>query len=121
MAFDLVMVVSGRSAFRIIAMRVLVRRIGVRKRIAAYGTALELLDRYNDLELAQVATQRGGEVIGLAIDARMFGCVLIEKPDPMRTARVHRVIEFATALLPLCALARTAMAEDTTAPRSRQE
>jgi ActR/RegA family two-component response regulator len=94
-------------------------RQGVRKRIAGYGTALELLDRYNDLELAQLSTSRGGEVIGLAVDARMFGCVLIEKPDPMRTARVHRVIEFATALLPLCALARTAMAEDTTAPRSR--
>jgi len=94
-------------------------RDGVRKRIAGYGTALELLDRYNDLELAQVSSSRGGEVIGLAVDARMFGCVLIEKPDPMRTARVHRVIEFATALLPLCALARTAMAEDTTAPRSR--
>lgn len=92
---------------------------GTRKRIAGYGTALELLDRYNDLELAQIATARQGEVIGLAVDAQMFGCVLIEKPDPMRTARVHRVIEFATALLPLCALARTAIAEDTTAPRSR--
>ena len=92
---------------------------GTRRRIAGYGTALELLDRYNDLELAQVATARQGEVIGLAIDAQMFGCVLIERPDPMRTARVHRVIEFATALLPLCALARTAIAEDTTAPRSR--
>ena len=86
-------------------------RDGVRKRIAGYGTALELLDRYNDLELAQLATARVAEVIGLAVDARMFGCVLIEKPDPLRTARVHRVIEFATALLPLCALAR--------APRAR--
>ena len=92
---------------------------GTRRRIAGYGTSLELLDRYNDLELAQIATSRGGEVIGLAVDARMFGCVLMEKPDPMRTARVHRVIEFATALLPLSVLARTAMAEDTTAPRSR--
>ncbi len=92
---------------------------GTRKRLSGYGTALELRDRYNDLELAQLATSRGGEVIGLAVDARMFGCVLIERPDPARTARVHRVIEFATALLPLCALARSAMAEDTTAPRSR--
>ncbi len=92
---------------------------GARRRIAGYGTALELLDRYNDLELAQIATSRQGEVIGLAVDAQMFGCVLIEKPDPTRTARVHRVIEFATALLPLCALARSAIAEDTTAPRSR--
>ncbi len=92
---------------------------GMRRRVAGYGTALELLDRYNDLELAQIATARQGEVIGLAVDAQMFGCVLIEKPDPMRTARVHRVIEFATALLPLCALARSAIAEDTTAPRSR--
>ena len=92
---------------------------GARPRIAGYGTALELLDRYNDLELAQLATARQGEVIGLAVEARMFGCVLLERPDPMRTARVHRVIDFATALLPLGAMARSAIAEDTTAPRSR--
>jgi len=92
---------------------------GTRRRIAAYGTSLELLDRYNDLELAQIATSRKGEIIGLAAEARMFGCVLLERPDPMRTARVHRVIDFVTALLPLCAMAKTAIAEDTTAPRSR--
>ncbi|HEY1959811.1 MAG TPA: hypothetical protein VGH28_29580 [Polyangiaceae bacterium] len=92
---------------------------GTRRRIAAYGTSLELLDRYNDLELAQIATARKGEIIGLAVEARMFGCVLLERPDPMRTARVHRVIDFATALLPLCAMAKTAIAEDATAPRSR--
>ncbi len=95
------------------------RDAGTRKRIAGYGTALELLDRYSDLELAQLATARQGEVIGLAVEARMYGCVLLERPDPMRTARVHRVIEFATALMPLCALARAAIAEDNTIPRSR--
>ena len=92
---------------------------GTRPRIAAYGTSLELLDRYNDLELAQLATGRQGEVIGLASGSHMFGCVLLERPDPMRTARVHRVIEFVTALLPLSVLARSAIAEEPTAPRSR--
>ena len=92
---------------------------GTRKRLAGYGTALELLDRYNDLELAQLATARRGEIIGLAVEAHMFGCVLLERPDPMRTARVHRMIDFATALLPLSAMAKVAIAEDTTAPRSR--
>lgn len=92
---------------------------GARRRIAGYGTALELLDRYGDLELAQLATARAGEIIGLAVEARMFGCVLLERPDPTRTARVHRMIDFATALLPLCVMAKTANAEDRTAPRSR--
>ncbi len=92
---------------------------GARHRIAGYGTALELLDQYNDLELAQLASARHAEVIGLAVASQMYGCVLLERPDPMRTARVHRVIEFATALMPLCAIARTALAEDATAPRSR--
>jgi CheY-like chemotaxis protein len=92
---------------------------GTRRRWAGYGTALELLDRYNDLELAQLAPTRHAEVIGLAAAAHMYGCVLLERPDPMRTARVHRVVEFATALLPLCTSARAAIAEDTTAPRPR--
>jgi len=92
---------------------------GTRHRIAGYGTALELLDHYNDLELAQLASARHAEVIGLAVASQMYGCVLLERPDPMRTARVHRVIEFATALMPLCAIARSAIAEDATAPRSR--
>lgn len=92
---------------------------GARARVAAYGTTLELGNRYNDLELAQLATARQGEVIGLAVGPRMFGVVLLERPDPTRTARVHRVIDFAMALLPLCAMARTVIAEEPTAPRSR--
>jgi len=92
---------------------------GTRRRIAGYGTALELLDRYNDLELAQLAAPRHAEIVGLAVAAHMYGCILLERPDPMRTARVHRVTEFATALMPLCALARTSLVEDATAPRPR--
>jgi ActR/RegA family two-component response regulator len=92
---------------------------GTRKRVAGYGTALELLDRYDDLELTQIAATRHAEVIGLAATSHMYGCVLLERPSPTRTARIHRTIEFATALMPLCTLARTAIAEDTTAPRSR--
>jgi ActR/RegA family two-component response regulator len=94
-------------------------RGGVRRRIAAYGTALELLDRYGDLDLAQIAAARQAEIVGLAATAHMYGCVMLERPNPARAARVHRVIEFATALMPLCVMARSAIAEDATAPRSR--
>ncbi len=92
---------------------------GSRPRLAVFGTALELRDSYNDLELSQLAANRQGEILSLSSESRSLGCVLLEQADPARTARVHRCIEFASTLLPLAAMARAAVGEEATVPRSR--
>lgn len=71
-------------------------------RLAGYGTALEMRDRYDDeASLLRAAAARGSEVHYLrAADAPDLALV-IEKSNPVREQRLKGSLRFATLLLPL--------------------
>jgi len=91
----------------------------VRRRLAAFGTSMDLREQYGDAELADIAAARSASLHQLTAEDRPLGCVVVERARPNTTPRLLEVIEFSSTILSLTQSARAALEDLPTMPRSR--
>ena len=94
-------------------------RARARRRLAAFGTALDLREQYADGELADIAASRSASLHQLSAEDRGLGCVVVERARSNATARLLELVDFSSTILSLTQSARAALEDLPTMPRSR--
>lgn len=91
----------------------------IRRRIAAFGTAMDLREQYADGAISDLAAARSASLHQLTAEDRSLGCVLVERARANTTARLLEIVDFASTILSLTQSARAALEDLPTMPRSR--
>jgi hypothetical protein len=91
----------------------------MRRRLAAFGTSMDLREQYPDPEIADIAAARSASLHQLTAEDRSLGCIVVERARANTTARLLEIIEFASTILSLTQSARSALEDLPTMPRSR--